>query len=285
MGTWGTSLYENDTTCDIRDDYIDKLKRGKSSEEATNELICQNREIVGDIEEEPLFWYALADTQWEYGRLLPEVKEKALFFIEQKEELERWKESGKEKYTAWRETLTALKEKLNAPAPEPKRISRYRLYRCPWTLGDVFAYRFSGEYSREKGFFNQYVIFREVSEDTYWPGHIIPVVQVYNWIGPEIPLLDQIKEQGLLVQNCLPETLAHKPDLERKYAIKLITTSRKALPEKNLTFLGNVGGDDLTAFRGHDYLSDYIGVGWDGSRYNRWFEKYVIDRYLAWNNV
>ena len=25
MGTWGTSLYENDTTCDIRDDYIDKL--------------------------------------------------------------------------------------------------------------------------------------------------------------------------------------------------------------------------------------------------------------------
>ena len=122
MGAWGTSLYENDTTCDIRDDYIDKLKRGKNSEEATNELICQNREIVGDIEEEPLFWYALADTQWEYGRLLPEVKEKALFFIEQKKELERWKESGKEKYTAWRETLTALKEKLNVPAPEPKRF-------------------------------------------------------------------------------------------------------------------------------------------------------------------
>ena len=110
-------------------------------------------------------------------------------------------------------------------------------------------------------------------------------MQVYNWIGPEIPLLDQIKEQGLLVQNCLPETLVHKPDMERKYAIKLITTSRKALPEKNLMFLGNVGGDDLTAFRGHDYLSDYIGVGWDGSRYNRWFEKYVIDKYLAWNNV
>ncbi len=285
MGAWGTSLYENDTTCDIRDDYIDKLKRGRSNEEATNELICQYREIKGDVEEEPLFWYALADTQWEYGRLLPEVKAKALLFLGRKEELERWKESGEEKCRAWMETLAALKEKLSLPVPEAKKVSGYRFYRCPWTLGDVFAYRFSGDYSKEKGFYHKYVIFREVSEDTYWPGHVVPVVQVYNWIGSVIPPLDEIKEKGLLVQNCLPETLKYKPDIERKYEIKLITTSQKTLPEKNLTFLGNVGGDDLTAFRGHDYLSDYIGVGWDGSRYNKWFEKYVIDKYLAWNDI
>lgn len=122
MGAWGTSLYENDTTCDIRDDYIDKLKRGKSNEEATNELICQYREIKGDVEEEPLFWYALADTQWEYGRLLPEVKAKALLFLGRKEELERWKESGEEKCRAWMETLAALKEKLNSPVPEAKKF-------------------------------------------------------------------------------------------------------------------------------------------------------------------
>ena len=34
---------------------------------------------MGDVEEEPLFWYVLADTQWNYDRLQPEVKEKALF--------------------------------------------------------------------------------------------------------------------------------------------------------------------------------------------------------------
>lgn len=75
MGAWGTSLYANDTTCDIRGDYIDKLRRGKSNEEATQELIDQYKDIEGDREEEPLFWFALADTQWNYGRLLPEVKE------------------------------------------------------------------------------------------------------------------------------------------------------------------------------------------------------------------
>lgn len=285
MGAWGTSLYENDTACDIRGDYIDKLKRGKSGEKATNELISQNSEIMEDREEAPLFWYALADTQWEYGRLLPEIKEKALFFIEQKEELERWKESGEEKCRAWQKTLAALKEKLNTPAPKAKEVSGYRLYRCPWKLGDVFAYQFSGDHSKEKGFYHQYVIFRKISEDTYWPGHIVPVVQIYDWVGAELPSLDEIKEKELLVQNCLPETLRRQPDIKREYAIKLITTSRKMLPEVNLTFLGNVGGDDLLEFRGHDYLSGYIGVGWDGSRYNRWFEKYIIDRYLAWHNV
>ena len=72
MGAWGTSLYANDATSDIRGDYVDKLRRGKTNEEATEEIIYENRDIMGDVEEEPLFWYALADTQWNYGRLLPE---------------------------------------------------------------------------------------------------------------------------------------------------------------------------------------------------------------------
>ena len=37
---------------------------------------------MGDVEEEPLFWFALADTQWNYGRLLPEVKEQALAWLD-----------------------------------------------------------------------------------------------------------------------------------------------------------------------------------------------------------
>ena len=28
MGTWGTGLYQDDTTCDIKDDYITHLKIG-----------------------------------------------------------------------------------------------------------------------------------------------------------------------------------------------------------------------------------------------------------------
>ena len=284
MGTWGTSLYANDTACDIRGDYVDKLKRGKSNEEATKELIEENKEIEGDFEEEALFWFALADTQWNYGRLLPEVKKKALFFLENEKELERWREAGGKKLNSWLKTLAEFRIKLNSPLPEKKKISQYRFYQCPWKLGDMFAYQFSSEYSKERNFYGKYIVFRKVSEDTYWPGHIIPVVQVYKWISDEIPQIEDVKTKVLLIQNFMPETLVHKPYIEPKYSIKLITTSKKMLPKNNLTFLGNFFGDDLIVFQGHEYLTDNIGVGWNGNGYNNNFEQYIIDRYLAWSD-
>ena len=282
MGVWGTSLYANDTTCDIREEYVDKLKRGKSNEEVTQELIERNREIEGDMEEEPLFWFALADIQWDYGRLLPYVKEKALFFLGRNEELERWKSADEKNVNAWMQTLAKLKEKLNSPLPKEKRISKYHFYQCSWNLGDVFAYRFCGEYSKEKKISGKYIVFRKVSEDTYWPGHIVPVVQVYKWIGEAIPQLESIKSNELLIQNFFPDTLLYKPDIEAKYTIRLIATSEKEVPRDNLVFLGNLPGDDIVPFQGHHYLTDHISVGWDGRGYNNSFEKFVIDRYLAW---
>lgn len=104
MGTWGTSLYDNDSTSDIRGNYLDKLKRGKTNEEATKELVDAHMNI-DDAEEEPLFWLALADTQWNYGRLLPKVKEKAMFYLSQDKEWERWKESGEKSYLLGKEPL------------------------------------------------------------------------------------------------------------------------------------------------------------------------------------
>lgn len=285
MGAWGTSLYANDTTCDIRGDYLDQLRRGKSNEETTKELILKYQELGGDPEEEPLFWFALADTQWNYGRLLPEVKEKALYFLGQDEELERWRESGEKQLKAWKNTLNKLEEKLRSPQPPEKKVSKYRLYQCKWKLGDVFAYRFSSEYSREKGFYGQYIVFRKVSEDFWWPGHIVPVVQVYKWLGKEIPDLDSLKEMDLLVQNFSPATLLYKPDYERKYCITLLSTSKKVIPENNLTFLGNLLGEDLIPFQGRGYLTGNYCVGWESQRYNNRFESYMIDKYLAWKDV
>lgn len=281
MGAWGTSLYSNDTTSDIRNDYVDKLRRGKSNEEVTQELIDINADIMGDVEEEPLFWFALADTQWNYGRLLPEVKEKAMFFLSQDEELERWRESGEKQLQAWQKTRDKLKEKLESPQPAEKKVSKYRIYQCTWKLGDVFAYRFTSDYSKEKGFEGKYAIFRKVSEDTWWPGHIIPVIQIYKWIGSEIPSIEELVKFNLLpVYPSL--SFVNFPNDPLEYTIKLLAESARGIPKDNLTFLGNLSGDDLIPFRGHDYWTGYDSVGWESSKYNQRFEHYVIDQYLDW---
>ena len=284
MGTWGTSLYASDSTNDIRGDYLDKLRRGKTNEEATQELIDANTN-TGNAEEESLFWFALADTQWDYGRLLPNVKEKALFCLSQDKEWERWKESGQKKLSAWKKTLETLRRKLESPQPPIKKVSVYRLYRCKWNLGDVFAYRFTSHYSNEKGFEGKYVIFRKVSEDTWWPGHIIPVVQVYKWLGDDIPSIDRLMDLDLLPACYNPSAFRKTSNKPLEYKIKLISESAKAIPQENLMFLGNLPGDDIIPFQGHNYWTGYPAVGWESSKYNTKFEHYVIDMYLAWHNV
>ena len=75
MGTWGTGLYQDDTTCDIKEEYLNLLKIGKEPKEAMEEMIINWEECIEDVEEGPLFWFALAETQWKYGLLDEKVKD------------------------------------------------------------------------------------------------------------------------------------------------------------------------------------------------------------------
>ena len=133
MGVWGTSLYANDCTCDVRDTYMDFLQKQMDKEEAYKRTLEECNQYIGDIDE-PFFWYALADTQWRVGRLMPEVKDKAIYWIEKNGGLELWTES-KNRGEGWRKTLVKLKERLESPMPPEKRIKSVSPFpRNPWNL-------------------------------------------------------------------------------------------------------------------------------------------------------
>ena len=76
MGYWGSGLYANDTGMDVRDTYMDLLQDGMDDETAWNTMLKKFSEYI-NTDEEALFWYAAADTQWRLGRLRPEVRDKA----------------------------------------------------------------------------------------------------------------------------------------------------------------------------------------------------------------
>lgn len=89
----------------------------------------------------------------------------------------------------------------------------------------------------------------------------------------------------MLPAYCNPLEFKKNPDKPLEYKIKLISESEKVIPRENLIFLGNLSGDDIIPFRGHDYWTGYQAVGWESSKYNTKFEHYVIDVYLAWCDI
>ena len=177
MGAWGANLYQDDVALDVKDEYKDNLRRGKTNEETMQEIIDKYQELLEDEEDRGVFWLALADTQWNLGRLDEQVKKQALEIIELGTDLKRW-EINEKLYNKRKEILEKLKEKLLSPQPEEKRMPKYRTYKCEWKNGDVFAYQLKSEYAKEQGLEGRYLIIQKIDEIDWYPCSTIPLVRV-----------------------------------------------------------------------------------------------------------
>ena len=69
MDAWGTALFSDDTARDVRESYMELVGDGLTGEEATKALIGEWSASLNDPDESPVFWLALAATQWRCGRL------------------------------------------------------------------------------------------------------------------------------------------------------------------------------------------------------------------------
>ena len=139
MGAWGTKIYQNDISSEVKDDYKNKLKAGKSDEEALNEILYEYDDCIGDSDDRYDFWFALADTMWTLGRLTDQVKERTLELIDMEDEEGRW-ETEKER-KARLKVLEALKQKLLSEMPPRKKIPIYKPFISPWKPGEVYVYQ------------------------------------------------------------------------------------------------------------------------------------------------
>jgi hypothetical protein len=72
MGAWDVGSFADDTALDVRDAWVEPIRRGRSPADVT-------AEILGAFgSDDPVVWLALADTQWRWGRLEPLVQEHAV---------------------------------------------------------------------------------------------------------------------------------------------------------------------------------------------------------------
>ena len=270
MGIWGPGIFAGDLAMDIRREYGVLLAAGLSEGETEKKLLEYYAPLLGvGCEEEPDFWFALALTEWKRGRLSEFVKNQALCFIDNGQDLARWR--GSKDYKKRQKVIEHLRNILLSSMPPAKKVSKTKGWRSPWREGSLLAYQLitNTEYLQNKPTYHQYALLRVVRITRCPLSSLIPMdcydeepwVSLYGWIGDEIPNPSFAKEldfipidEGPILSpdlsidfslfNTLPKEEAHElrqamQELQKKsieYAFIFGQTSRKEM-KKTVTLL------------------------------------------------
>lgn len=231
MGTWGTGIYQNDVSEDVKDDYISKLKAGKSDEEALNEILQEYDNEINDIDEKYNVFFGLADTLWKKGRLTAEMKQFVLNLIEEEEQSDKW-ETEKIKKDR-QKALNKLKEKLNSEMPARKKIAIHKPYVMGWEAGDVYTFQIKSKIENYEEYVGWYVLFyvdKIIKDDWQVKGVYDEVAEVYFFLTKEKP------KDANEVKSATPVCFLFFND-KNQYRAELLKTSKRQRP-KDMLCLG-----------------------------------------------
>jgi hypothetical protein len=213
MGAWGTALFSDDTACDVRDSYVDLVGDGLTGPEATKALLREWSASLNDPDESPVFWLALAATQWRCGRLEGHVLQQALNVIDSGSDLARW-ESGSKDSKKRKAVLEKLRAQLTSPQPAERRIPKRFRDSSEWLIGDLVAYRMRS---------GRFIILRTIGHHSD-KGGTGTICELLDWSGEEIPKsfksLDIRRSQGArpITQFLIGRTRAkERPDDRLQY--------------------------------------------------------------------
>lgn len=174
MGFWGTGLYDNDFAADVKGRFDELIREYRSEVEATEIIEEEFAKALSDEHERFLFYTALADTQWDWGRLIDRIKNEALRNLDVIDDSVLFSDPVCVKER--REVLEKLIVKLNSEQPQKKRIVKRRVYRCKWENGDTFSLPIVTDKGKELGFSPGQILIRKVSQMKMYPDHVIPIV-------------------------------------------------------------------------------------------------------------
>jgi hypothetical protein len=172
-------------------------------------------------------WLALAVSQWRTGRLLPDVRARAIEVIDNGADLHRWGSADPKTRRARAQVLAKTRDQLLSPPPEPKRIPRTRRSHTPYGPGDVLCYRHRS--GREFVFW----VSRNVSDS----GGEYNYLEVLDIGGSAVPSLSDLHRYSPLK---LGAALRRQGDPIQTGRIGLSLIDASGLGADRITLLGNV---------------------------------------------
>jgi hypothetical protein len=190
LGVWGTGLFQDDTACDVRDDFKDHLGDGLSGPDAKARILAEYKSSLADPHDAGVVWLILAAVQWRYGRLDTETLEQALQVIDSGSDLERWK-SDTPDFAKRKKVLEKLRIQITSPQPIAKKVRKHVPAACDWPVGAVISYRLiSGNLA----------ILRVIGFHTD-KGGTSPVCELLDWTGTEPPSEAMLRSTNVKESN------------------------------------------------------------------------------------
>ena len=243
MGAWGTAIFSDDTSSDVRDGFRELIGEGLSTEQATDKLLSEYASSLNDPDDGPPFWLGLAVTQWKCGRLLERVKAKALDIIDTGADLKRWSGDAKR-----RAVLEKTRAQLLSPPPARTRIRQRYQENNDWEVGELISYQ------TPRG---KYAVLRVLGHATGSAGKH-PIIELVDWYAASPASLDDARHL---------ETRVGIERTERAYGLShmaiLAAVSSRDQPIASLRRLGPSAApfervDRCNTYRPWRHFGDYV---------------------------
>ena len=189
MGAWGYGIRQDDFVCDVIGVFEDLLKAGKSVREAAEAVTSKFTAEMKDAEDGPLFWIALADMQWIYGELDPQILNRVKKDLDCGRSLAPWTEDQRG-LARRRAALEKFISKIGQPNRRPKKPPKIVVRAPKFRPGDCLSIRLSnGQYAAAL------VLAADHSNVEYGRN----LLGVLDYLSPEKPTTEVFRQRKWLV--------------------------------------------------------------------------------------
>jgi hypothetical protein len=191
MGAWGHGIRQDDFVCDVIDAFKDLLKAGNSVADATKAVKSKFSAEIKDGDDGPLFWIALADAQWTYGALEPQVFERIKEDFCAGRGLTLWSENSRA-LSRRRAALEKFIDKIAGPNPRPKKPPKVVIRAPKFRPGECLSIRLAN---------GQYAAALVLAADHSNAEHGTNLIGVLDYLAPEKPTLEVFRKRNWLVSH------------------------------------------------------------------------------------
>lgn len=191
MGNWGYGIRQDDFVLDVIGVFEDLLKSGKNIADATKAAMSQFAAEIKDADDGPLFWIAIADVQWTYGKLEQEVLQRVKHDYDSRKSLSHWTEN-EHGFKGRCAALDKFITKISGPNTRPKKPTKIVIRAPKFRSGDCLAVHLAD---------GQYVAALVLAADHSNLEYGTNLIVVLDYLSPEKPTMQVFRNRKWLFLN------------------------------------------------------------------------------------